>query len=177
MKRTQATLFSLLFLSLFLITSCAVVYPNQKLIIGRWKTESVEKYIDPHAAPAVKAETHAAQPVKARPSDTTNKPGGSVNAQQIQIDQRKVAMFERFIRSEERSTLEVSPSGTAAKFFPGKSYKLKWKMKSKGMRVSVKDFDSNRKFDIDILEITDKRLVIIEHTELGDLKIVYSKEL
>jgi len=35
-------------------------------------------------------------------------------------------------------------------------------MKSKGMRVSVKDFDSNRKFDIDILEITDKRLVIID---------------
>lgn len=183
MKNNRLLLFCLFILGMVFFSSCATTHPNSKLIIGRWKPESVEKYIDPNSAPTPATQSdnsgmqpgsNSAQPVKARPGDSARN-AGKGGAQAGNAEQRMASALDRLIKMEQRAEFEVFPNGTAVKMYHPAPIKAKWKMKGKGKRVVVKKIDGDRKFVIDILELTETRCVLIEHTDAGDLKIVYTK--
>lgn len=181
MKNNPLLLLSSLLVGAFLFTSCATTHPNSKLLIGKWKPVSVEKYIDPNAVPEVSTTTDnapqttaAAQPGKTRAADSS-RVGTKANVQPGQPGQRKDAALERFMKMEERAEFEVFANGAAVKYYYPNPIKAKWKMKSKGTKVVVKGVANDRKFVIEILEITDTKCTVIERTDAGDLKVSYTK--
>jgi hypothetical protein len=182
MKNNRLLIFCLFVLGVVFMSSCVTTHPNAKLIVGKWKPESVEKYIDPNAVPEPQTAAsgqpgaNAAQPVKAKAGDSSRSAGAAGGAQAESPEQRMGAALDRLIRSEQRADFEVYDNGKAVKMYYPKPLKVKWKMKSKGTRVVAKELEGDRKFVIDILEITETRCVIIEHTRAGDLKIAYIKQ-
>lgn len=178
MKRYSLLFLPSLLVGAFLFTSCATTHPNSKLLIGKWKPVSVEKYVDPNDVPDVtntndNAPTTAAtiQPAKTRAADSSRS-GGNSN---VQPGQRQSAALDRLIRMEERAEFEVFANGAAVKYYYPNPIKAKWKMKAKGTKVVVKGVANDRKFVIEIFEITDNSCTMIERTEVGDLKVKYTK--
>jgi hypothetical protein len=170
--------FYVITLGVLILSSCVTIHPNQKLLVGSWKPESVEKYVDPNAvqaAQATSATPATAQQVKAKSSDTTGKARtGATSA--VPPDQKMTQLLDRMILAEQRSTLEINANGTGAKVYHGKVLKAKWKLKAKGTRIVGKELEGGRKFVADILEISERRLVVIERTQIGDLKVAYIKQ-
>ncbi len=178
MKITRFLPFYVMMLGILILSSCVTVHPNQKLLIGSWKPESVVKYVDQNTVQAPSATTSTpatAQPVKAKSADTSGK-GRAPATPAVPIDQKMALMLDRLIVAEERSTLDISANGTGAKIYHGKVLKAKWKLKAKGTRIVGKELEGGRKFVADIVEISDKRLVVIERTQVGDMKVVYIKQ-
>jgi hypothetical protein len=149
------------------MTSCSVApHPNEQLIVGTWKTIKVEKIIDPSAPQAAPA-----RPVDtARQKSMSGRPGGD------NTGAKREATLDRMVQAEMRATMEILPNKTAVKNFHNKPIHLTWKMKGKGTRIVAKNVENNRKFVIEILEISKERIVVIEETPLGDLKIVYERQ-
>lgn len=180
MKQHRILSTLLFFASVILITSCATTHPNARLIVGTWKPEKIEKYIDPNLpAPELASDMAGAKPTtatKARTADTTGKGGAQAGASAASMAQRKAEALDRLIRAEERSTMTIAADGNAAKNYPGTTIKVKWKMKSKGTHVVGKELGGSRRFDIEIVEISESRCTIIQRTEAGDLKITYVKQ-
>ncbi len=181
MKNNRLLIFSLFLFGVVFVSSCATTHPNAKLLVGTWKPESVEKYIDPNAIPEPQPAANTAnapviQPGKVKPGDSSKISGAKGRAEAGQAGQRKEAALDRLIRSEQRAEFQIFENGTAVKTFYPKPLKTKWKMKKKGTRVVAKELDGDRKFVVDLVDISERRCTIIEHTQAGDLKIVYIKQ-
>jgi hypothetical protein len=176
MKKNNTFTALIVFCSMILLASCATVHPNQALLPGTWKVTSIEKYVDPNAPVKTASETAAAtakQAPRVKPGDSTAKGGVSPA---LQEPPRTEDLIRRMIMVEERSSLIINPNGTAAKQYPGKVIKATWKMKKKGTRIVVKEMSTKQKWQFDILEISDKRAVLLRRSEYGDFKIVYVKQ-
>jgi hypothetical protein len=163
-------LFTLLsgFSLILFITSCAVTYPNEKLIVGDWKPVTAEKYVPPP-----------------RPSKSQATPGDTVKAAKkaarqasdaIAPDPKDENQLKRMIQTELRSPISVYASKDVVKFYPGKNVKGTWKMKKKGTRIVAKELHGDKKLTMDILEITDNSATVVERLPFGDIKIVYSRK-
>jgi hypothetical protein len=147
--------------------SCAATYPNEKLIVGDWKTIKVEKYEPPVKAP---------KPSN-KPADTTHKSHKkSSTATAVAPDPKLEHQLERMIQTEMRSSMTVYPNKNVAKFYPGKTVKATWKMKKKGTRIVAKELNSDKKMTLDILEINDNTATVVERLPFGDIKILYMKQ-
>lgn len=156
--------------------SCATTHPNEQLIVGKWNTQKVEKYVDPTAAPAEsKTEVVAPKTVKVK-TDTTSKAGSKGGGNVSTVNPRAEDALQRMIRVEERSSLEVYANKMAVKNYPKKTVKATWKLKGKGTRFVAKDLATKEKHYFDLLEVSETRIVLIEHTPAGDLKITYAKQ-
>ena len=167
MNRTKTIAIFLSAFALFIITSCAIVpHPNEKIIVGIWKPVKVEKIID--SAVLLAATTRAA--------DTTVKNQKAGRPAQAGNAARKGATIERLIQSEMRATLEIYANKTAIKNYPGKPLHATWKMKGRGTRLIAKNKANKAKFVIDIVEISQDQVVVLEHAQMGDLKITYDRQ-
>ena len=160
-----------LLLTIFIITliiaaSCAVKpHPNEKRIEGKWKPLKIERIVD---SSAIQAAAHAGgtNPPKESKTGKPTRSGG---------DPKRAANAERLYQTEMRSTLEIFPDKTAIKSYPGKDIKLTWKMKSNGTRLVAKNPENKAKFVIDIEDISDTKIIVIEHAQIGDIRITYAK--
>jgi hypothetical protein len=176
------------------LSSCALVKsPNEKLIVGTWTPVKVEKYISPEdlekmkSQPAGTASGTASAASTKNPAghtainDTASKAkmaakGGLQEGGQGTPDQRAQQRLDRLIQTEQRSPLIIAADKVAVKNYPGNPLKASWKMNAKGTKVTAKDFKTKEKYVLDIVEVTDTKLVIIETLPIGTLKISYVKE-
>ncbi|MEI6681121.1 MAG: hypothetical protein WCO44_00760 [Bacteroidota bacterium] len=173
MNRNKTLGLSLVAIALFLMTACAVVpHPNEKIIVGLWKPVKVERVIDSSALLA--AHPHA--------GDTTakaavpGKPGAPGKAGEAGAAARRGANLEHLQQIEMRATLEIFANKTAIKHYPGKPLNATWKMKGKGTRIVAKNLATKSKFVIDIEDISQDRLVIMEHAQSVDVRVTYERQ-
>lgn len=176
MKRILTVLFTITVAIFF--TSCATVYPNQKLIIGTWKTVKAEKYDIPGSAGAT-GKTAATK----TPTNKTPESDLALHSTTAPVTDSTVAVKEpskaeqqlaRLIQSESRSTLTVNADKTAVKEYPGKTVHGTWKMKS-NTRLQVVSKETDKKMLIDIQSINDSIVVIKEPLPIGGLKVTMKK--
>jgi hypothetical protein len=183
-----------LFLLACALTSCALVKsPNEKLIVGTWTPVKVEKYISPEDLEKMKTQasgttsgTATATGAKGATgntakNDTASKAkmaakGGTQGTGQGTPQQRAEQRLDRLIQAEQRSPLIIGADKIAVKNYPGNPVKGSWKMNAKGTKVTAKNFKTKEKYVLDIVEITDAKMVIIENLPIGALKINYVKE-
>lgn len=156
---------------LVIMGSCAVSHPNEKIIVGTWRPVKVEKVVDSSALEAAEALNPAAtaKPSGSRPGDV--RPGRSGDGAS-----RKEAELNRLVQLEQRSTMEIYPDKTAVKNFHQKPINATWKMKGRGKKILAKNVETKHTFVIDILEISKERMVVLQHTPAGDLKIEYERQ-
>ncbi len=151
------------------LASCSIMsHPNEKIIIGTWRPVKVEKVVDSAALLAVAAQS--GDTLQQQKSKLGGKPAGDGGAA------KKEAILERLMQSEMRATMEIFMNKTAVKNYPGKPLHATWKMKGKGTRIIAKNVENKMKFVIEILEINKERIVVIERTRAGDLKIIYERQ-
>ena len=152
-------------------SSYAGTHPNQKKLIGTWKTVKVERYNIPNlqAQAASSASNSSTAPkTKATQGDTT--------AQNAAVQAKKMEeQLARIISTEERSTLTINADKTAIKEVPGKTIHAKWKLKNKGTKLIVDLKESGKRMDIDILKINDTSIVAVSNLPVGGLKVTYKK--
>ncbi len=165
MKRLLPLFFAITFA--FLISSCATFYPNQKYLIGTWKTEKVEKYKVPNLQiPA------AGTQAKTKPGTGDTKALADTAGQPSQLEGK----LDRMIQTELRSTLTLNANKTAIKEFNGKTIHGNWKLTNHGTRLLASNKETGKKMTIDILHINDTSAVVTESFPFGSLKITYKKE-
>lgn len=173
MKRLLTVFFTLTLAIIF--TSCATIYPNQKLLIGTWKTVKIEKYDIPGSAGnAGKPAAHksAENDLKLTATATTNQPPDS--SLSVKEPSKAEQQLARLIQSESRSTLTVNADKTAVKEYPGKTVHGTWKMKS-NTRLQVVSKETDKKLLMDIVKINDSIAVVKEPLPVGGIKITYRK--
>ena len=170
-----------LILIMVLAYSCKVTYPNEKLLIGKWRPVKIDKYTEPGTVPATTAKpaSISVKPGPTKPSIPQD--SASINAESTGVgtatEVEKENRLSRSIRAEERTSLEIfREKKTVVKTYQGKPFKGTWKMKNKGTQVVAKDNLSGRKFIIDIMHINDTSVVVLERLPWGNLKITYHKE-
>ena len=163
----------LAFISLIVVAnSCKVTYPNEKLIIGKWKPVKVEKSFDTSYLKAQGTQL----PKSAVAMDTASQKKGKKSSSQAPAVNKDNQLI-RLAQSEERSSFEmISENKQVLKHYPGKTISGTWKMKKKGTRIVVKGKENGKKFTIDILDINDSTLVAKEQFPFGLLKVTYHKE-
>lgn len=156
---------------LVIMGSCAVSHPNEKIIVGTWRPVKVEKVVDSSALEAAAAlnPTAASRPAGAKPGEARPARGGDGGS-------RKEAELNRLLQLEQRSTMEIYPDKTAVKNFHHKPINATWKMKGKGKKILAKNVETKHTFVIEILEISKERMVVLQHTPAGDLKIEYERQ-
>ena len=176
MRTNLLTTFFLIFLSA-LLTSCATTSPNQTLIVGKWKPVTVEKILPEQASTDQQASTAGT------PSGTSSQAGEKQQAGKSgrggsTTDNRARAeeQFNRLYRAEQRATLEVFADKNAVKDYNGTYVKATWKMKSNGKKIVAKNIKTKEKFVLEILEVSEKQLIIKENLPGGAFKITYAKE-
>ena len=167
MNRNRTLAISLFAIALLIVTSCAIVpHPNEKIIVGIWKPVKVEKVIDSSALKAVAS----------KPADTAGRTQKSGKTQASGNGARKGATIDRLVQSEMRASLEVFANKTAVKNYPGKPVHFTWKMKGKGTRLLTKNVETKMKFVIEIETISQDQIVILEHAQVGDVRIAYERQ-
>jgi len=157
-----------------LLTSCATTHPNEKLIVGRWKTVSVEKVL-PEDSP-MNTQTGTAAPA----NDPRSQPAGDARTgdkgSQGDSKARAEEQFNRLYRAEQKATLEVYEDKVAVKDFNGTYVKATWKMKSNGTKLVAKSIKTKDKYVMEILELSQDKAVILEILPVGSLKITYQRQ-
>jgi hypothetical protein len=165
-QNKHINLFAFLF-AVFILASCGITsHPNEKIVIGKWRPVTVEKIVDSSALQA--AASMAGNSDKKQSKD--GRPAGDGGAS------RKEAAFDRLVQSEQRATLEIFANKTAVKNYPGKPMNVTWKMKKKGTKIIARNVDNKMKFVLEVLEINKEQIVILEHAQVGDIKITYTRE-
>jgi len=164
-------LLSILFI-IIIFASCSITqHPNEKIIIGKWRPVSVEKVVDSSIIQAQATLTGNSGQQQAVPGKTGGRGGagggGNASKQEMALD--------RLVQAEMRATLEIFPNKTAVKDYHGKTMHATWKMKSKGTKIVAKNVENKMKFVLEILEINKERIVVLEHAQIGDVKITYEK--
>jgi len=168
MNRSRIITICTIAVTIIVMSSCGMMtHPNEKIIVGTWIPVKVEKVIDSAALqttglPAGKTEQKQAK---------AGSPAGIGDAS------RREATLDRLVQSEMRATLEIFANKTAIKNYPGKPMQATWKMKGKGTRIIAKGVENKIKFVIEILEISKEQIVIIEHAPVGDIKIIYERQM
>jgi len=163
MKRLLTVIFALS--SAFLITSCVTTYPNQKLLIGTWKTVKVEKSNIPATFGRTDPTALRATPVTAPHSDSAAPAAQASKAEQ---------QLARLIQAESRSTMTINADKTAVKEYPGKTIHGTWKFKN-NTNVQVVSKETDKKVLFEILKINDTLAIVKEPLPVGELKITYKK--
>jgi hypothetical protein len=167
MNRNRTIALSLFVIAVFIMTSCAIApHPNEKIIVGIWKPIKVEKIVDSSALLAAGV----------TPSDTARKVQKTGKTTGNGDGSRKAAGVDRLVQSEMRATLEVFANKTAIKNYPGKPLHATWKMKGRGTRLVTVNVANKSKFVIDIVEISQDRVVVVEHAPAADIKITYDRQ-
>ena len=163
MKRLLTVFFT--FCVAFLITSCATTYPNQKLLIGTWRTVKVEKSNIPATLGRTDPTALRATPITAPHNDTT---GG------VKETSKAEQQLERLIKAESRSTMTINVDKTAVKEYPGKTIHGTWKFKN-NTHLLVVSKETDKKVLFEILKINDTLAIVKEPLPVGELKITYKK--
>ncbi len=167
MKRNIIFTFFAIALAIIALSSCSITsHPNEKLIVGTWRPVKAEKIFD--TAALIAAAGMSGDTV--RQKSKQGRPGTEGAAG------RKEAKLDRLVQTEMLATMEIFANKTAVKNFPGKPLNATWKMKGRGTRIVAKNVETKMKFVIEILEINKERIVVIEHTPLGEVKIVYERQ-
>jgi hypothetical protein len=168
-KRNPLLLISLVVLAAFLF-SCASTHPNAKILVGSWKPESAEKYIDPAKAKKEeqKKEANADSSKMAKNSKT---PSNDMTA-----EQKTEAEWARMVNTEKRTPLVVKADNTLEKTYHNKTIKGTWKLKRHGTRIIMVESTTGQKLQADILEISDTTIVVVERLPVGDIKVKYIKQ-
>lgn len=156
---------------LVIMGSCAVSHPNEKIIVGTWRPVKIEKVVDSSALEAAQALN---PPSSTKPSDS--RPGSVRAGRGGDGGSRKDAELNRLMQLEQRSTMEIYPDKTAVKNFHNNPINATWKMKGRGKKILAKNVETKHTFVIDILEISKERMVVLQHTPAGDLKIEYERQ-
>jgi hypothetical protein len=150
----------------FLVSSCAVFYPNQKKLIGTWKAVKVEKLeVNVPTAQAPAAGTEA----KTRTGEGKSSAGGPDSAK---IEKQ----ISRMIDNEMKSTLTINADKTAIKEYSGKTIHATWKLKKRGTRLLVNTKETGKKLTLDILHINDTSVIVKATVPYGSMKVSYRKE-
>ncbi len=177
--KNHKNLRSLLFIALvLLITSCATTHPNEKLIVGTWRTVKVEKYVDESAmkaaanAPAPKTGSNVNRTEPTSQSD----PPRETQSTDPERDNKVQNKLNRLIQSEERAVLVIDSGHFASKQYPGTLKRATWKMKSNGMVIIAKNIENKERVRMEIEEISENQAVIIQELPVGSLRITYSRE-
>jgi len=169
------------------LSSCATTHPNEKLIVGAWKPEKAEKYFTEEEEKAMKniqsqpaGSKPAVKPAPSSPSGSTGTttqviPAPSENRGGKRGDGDVVHQLNNLIRAESRTPMVVYPDYSAAKFYKNRTVKATWKLKGNGTVLKVKDIEKKERYRIDILEVSDYKLVIVENLPIGGIKITYKK--
>ena len=163
MKRLLTVFFALSFA--FLITSCATTYPNQKLLIGAWRTVKVEKSNIPATLGKTDPTPLRTTPVTAPHSDSVAPAREASKAEQ---------QLARLIQSESRATLTINADKTAVKEYPGKTIHGTWKFKN-NTHLQVVSKETDKKMIFEIQKINDTLAIVKEPLPVGELKITYKK--
>jgi hypothetical protein len=171
MKLKQLSAFSMLLFISFIITSCGTNREAEKLLVGKWNPVTVENLAvppdQPPATQVVKVDTSTEEGVRKETELTL--PATPTKAQE------KVA---RYMANEKRSPVVFSIKDnkrTVVKEVPGKTVSGTWKLKKNGKKLAVKEDETGRKVNVDILSLTDSTTVLVEKLPIGDVKIKYSK--
>ncbi len=171
------------------ITSCATTHPNEKLIVGNWKPVKAEQYFTEEeleeiekiqsqstqqrqASGTEKSQTTTGGATATTPTSATQtrgKEGNIGGGQNIQAD------LNRLIQAEGRAQMVIYPDHSAAKFYRGRTVKATWKLRGNGTVLVAKDLEKKDKYRIDILEISDSKMVVVENLPIGGIKITYKK--
>ncbi len=165
-KRNSLLPLVMIFLTAFLF-SCASLSPNNKILVGKWKPEYAEKYIEP--GKEKKTETKVV-------SDTAAEKKSKTVTNEMPNQQRADAEWERMVNTEKRTPLIVNEDHTLQKTFHQKTVKGSWKLKNKGKRLIMTESTTGQKLRADILEINDSMMVVVERLPVGDIKVKYVKE-
>lgn len=163
----------LFFILSLLLSSCATTHPNEKLLVGTWKTIRVEKYVDESAVQAAAPVSTATPATTQTPRRRADSASGTSGAGQVNRAQDKL---DRLIRAEERAVLVIDSSHIATKQYPGVLIRGTWKMKSNGMVVIAKNMENKEKVRMEIEEISDNQVTIIQSLPVGALKITYTRQ-
>lgn len=157
------------FLLAIITTSCATVYPNEKLIVGKWRPVHAEEYIE------MKANNTSSKPaVKQTEKNTVvvqNTETVTTGAQAHSGDK-----MNRMIQTELQSPMVIYANKTAEKTFPNRTVTVTWKMKKKGTRVIATNEQTSRQLKLDILSVSDSTLVVVERSDEGNIKVKYIKD-
>ena len=165
MKQLLTLLFA--FTVAFLISSCAVLQPNQKYLIGTWKAVKVEPYNSPKPPSNTIANAQ----------NNKNSAGGKVDSTEVAKQLLKTErQLTRLTFTELNTTLTINANKTAIKEFRGKTEHAKWTLKDKGTRLLVDTKETGQKLTMDIQHINDTIAVVLEDSPIGALKIAYKKE-
>jgi hypothetical protein len=176
MNKNTLLHFTAFLAAILIFSSCATTHPNEQLIVGTWKPEKVEKWVDPNSAPEAKTEVTAPQTIKVKSADTSRKSGDQGKGAVTAVDPRMEDALQRLMRVEERTNLEVFANKMATKSYPAKTVKATWKIKGKdGTKFVAKNIQTKEKTNFTLLELNESRVVLVEHTRAGDLKITYVK--
>jgi len=167
MNRNKIFTFFAFAVAIIVLTSCGITsHPNEKLIIGKWRTVKVEKVVDSSALQAQASMKGTTGQKQTRPGSPAGEGGAA----------KKEAILDRLVQSEMHATMEIFANKTAIKNYTGKPLNATWKMKGKGTRIIAKGVENKRTFVIEILDINKERIVVVEHTPAGDLKITYERQ-
>jgi len=166
MKRLLTLLF--VFTVAFLISSCAIIQPNQKYLIGTWKAVNVEKMKIPNQPSNTAANTQ----------NTKNSTGTKIDSVELAKQSlRTERQLTRLTVTEQGSFITINANKTGSREFRGKTEHAIWNLKNKGTLLLATSKETGKKLSIDIRHINDtSAVVIVDNTSLGRLKITYKKE-
>ena len=166
MKQLLTLLFA--FTVAFLISSCAVLQPNQKYLIGTWKAVKVEKYNTPNTKSNTVANTQNSKNSTGEKMDSLSIAKKSLTAER---------QLTRLTVTEQGSIITINANKTGSKEFRGKTEHAKWNLKNKGTLLLVTSKETGKKLTVDIRHINDtSAVVVVDNASLGNLKITYKKE-
>lgn len=174
--------------SAIFFSSCATTHPNEKLLYGEWKPLKAEHYLTAEDIENARNKQNAGnpqnQPSNPKPGTSLDpKPGssdlksgkpGMVSGTDKPIDAMQV--LKRMIEIEGQTNLIIYPDKTAVKFYPRNTVKATWKLKQKGTLLIAKDIQTKETYPIEILEISNDKIVVVETLPVGSIKILYQKK-
>jgi len=154
-----------LLITLVLIAFTAVVavggkvYPNEKLLVGKWRPIKVEQVMPEHSGKQeMKKDTAATRP--------------SAGQSALSGDDR----LDKMMKAELKTMLEITGDRTAMKDYHGNKIKTTFKLKKGGTRIVARNIKTKEKYILNIVEVTDTQLVLIEKVQGAQLKITYVKQ-
>ena len=168
------------------ISSCVTTHPNEKLLAGSWNPVKAEQYFTEDELEEIEniqsqstQQKLASSPTTSQTTGTTTPTTSTTSSQRKRGnkgDQGDLKMnLNRLIRAEERAQIIISPDKSLAKFYHKKTIKATWKLRGNGTKFMVKDIENKDRYRIDILEITESKMVVVENLPIGGIKITYKK--
>jgi hypothetical protein len=135
------------------------VYPNEKWIVGKWKPVKVEKVASvKEGKQIVTKDTIISRPVIGN------------------IDAPGINKVDKLMMMEQKTMLEITGDRTAMKDYHGTIIKATFKLKKGGTKIVARNIKTKERYVFNIVEATDSKLVLIEKTQGGLLKITYVKQ-